>query len=1279
MAKKINSENPVIQSYIRRRVKGTSRNQGKRLFNMGGCQLLNFEATEKKAVYNVESEFYYDADYQVSIHNFDDYEAIKAECSCPYDWGNMCKHEVAALLALEKRLGVLEPTVAPIKKDGKLKMDAIDEWVMMEKLSPTDWSTAQQIAKSIDFDIETNNNRTATATIDYKEDTFKVSAHKRAYNEITTTCTCEQHIDDLCIHRAVLLIQLSEKMGENAFELMQDWDEYKEKLLAPYGFGLADNLENKFDFKMGKKFPELIILDKSILKVGELKKWGKKYKSIAPKDRVLVIPAAAQKQVQTKKKEKAVAKYGLAYAFDFWKRNHLPGFELIPIVGKLNAEETELTAQISPLINANGAGDLQKVPVIDANDVQLIELSKELSWRNIGEFARTVAKAKVNYTWNNGGGYFVNSESNNSKANAVLNPYLLEKTKLFFSLLQDKIVYGIKDINKNFSTRNLFSLNIDLEKAKLHFDLKKEDEFVELTAYIKIKGKQLRLREAKMINKYILLSDETLYLLDSNGDTEMLELFVKTPHIKVRQTAFPTLLTNVILPLKSKYSFNDEINIALEEKIVSPVFQVYLKESEEFMMIQPIVIYGEKQQELDEGTELIFEEENKLISVKRDKDAEQKFAEFIQSLHPGFPEQVLDTDGIFYYLMYDDVMYNAWFLGFYEQLQEKQIEVFGFKELSNFQYSMHKPTIDFKVSSGIDWFDIKAEIQFGEESISLKEVQKALVRKEKFVRLSDGKKGLLPEQWIKKYATLFKMGNIKSGNLRVSKVHFSLVDELYDQINEDDILLELRQKKEKLKSFDEIKQVILPESVNADLRPYQKEGFNWFNFLDEFGWGGCLADDMGLGKTLQVLTFLSALKKKHGQTVNLVVVPTSLIFNWEAEVNKFCTDLTIHRHHGTGRIRHKIDEFEKYDIVITSYGTLASDIEIFNKFVFNYVILDESQSIKNPSTKRYKAVCLLNAKNRLALTGTPIENNIYDLYAQFNFLNPGMLGSREFFKEEFANPIDKFSDPNKVNELKKIIFPFLLRRTKELVAHELPPKTEIVLFCEMEARQRKVYDAFRESYRHKILERIEEDGINRAGVYILEGLMKLRQICDSPAILKDPEDYGNESVKLKELVKNITEKTGNHKILIFSQFLGMLKLVREALEHHQIDYEYLDGSMTPKARQSAVNRFQESESCRVFLISLKAGGFGLNLTAADYVYIVDPWWNPAVEQQAVDRSHRIGQTKKVFAYKMICKGTVEEKILKLQTKKRALAKDIISTEKSFIKNLTATDIEFLFS
>ena len=611
-------------------------------------------------------------------------------------------------------------------------------------------------------------------------------------------------------------------------------------------------------------------------------------------------------------------------------------------------------------------------------------------------------------------------------------------------------------------------------------------------------------------------------------------------------------------------------------------------------------------------------------------------------------------------------------------MNEMKTPVYGFDALKNFRFNTARPSTKIFINSNTDWFDARVDIVFGDQQVSVAEVKRALANKQQFVQLGDGTLGILPEEWLKKYSLLFRVGEGKTNQLKLSRYHMSVIDELYENRDENELVLKLEEKYENLKDFNTIKEIDLPEQLQGTLRPYQVSGYHWLNYLSEVKWGGILADDMGLGKTVQALTYMQHFKNEHGKLLAMVVCPTTLIYNWENEIKKFTPKLTYYIHHGATRSRDK-EKFASHDVIITTYGTLRSDIKLLVTLELDYLLLDESQAIKNPLSKVTRAASLLNAKHRLCMSGTPLQNNTFDIFAQMNFLNPGMLGSMEFFRQEFAIPIDKFGEQDRKEHLKKILYPFILRRTKEQVAKDLPDKTETILYCEMEEEQRSIYDAYRNDYRNQILGTIETQGIQKSQLTILQGLMKLRQICDSPAILNETEKFENHSIKLDELSREIVENIGNHKALVFSQFLGMLALIRQKLDQLGVQYEYFDGSTSAPDREKAIQSFQNDESKRVFLISLKAGGVGLNLTAADYVYIVDPWWNPAVEQQAIDRTHRIGQDKNIFAYRMICVDTIEDKIIQLQEKKRALAKDLIADDTTFVKSLTREDVEYLFS
>ena len=455
-----------------------------------------------------------------------------------------------------------------------------------------------------------------------------------------------------------------------------------------------------------------------------------------------------------------------------------------------------------------------------------------------------------------------------------------------------------------------------------------------------------------------------------------------------------------------------------------------------------MVQYGDKMVDVF-SPELLLNsstDSEKIEYTERNQSFEDTFIEEFKALHPSFEEQ----ETVFY-LTPEQLFENYWMLHSTERMKQMGITVFGANELKSFKFNMNKPVIKVNLKSDIDWFDIEIDISFGNQKASIKELQKAFLKKSNYVVLGDGSLGILPEEWMKKFANYFKSGEIKKNGIQLSNYQFGIIDELYEELDVKPAFLEeLYNKKMRLQNITEIETVAIPKGIKAKLRDYQQHGLNWLAFLDKNQLGGCLADDMGLGKTLQTITFLQYLKLKNPKSPpSLIIAPTSLIFNWGNEIEKFCPTLKMLTFVGANRIENK-DNFNKYDLIISTYGSLLNDIEFLKDFKFNYVILDESQAIKNPNSKRYKAVRLLHSYNRVALTGTPIENNTFDLYAQLNFLNPGLLGNMTHFKNNFSDAIDKEKDVDASQILGKIITPFILRRTKEQVATELPEKTESI-------------------------------------------------------------------------------------------------------------------------------------------------------------------------------------------------------------------------------------------
>ncbi|HVT04842.1 MAG TPA: DEAD/DEAH box helicase [Thermoanaerobaculia bacterium] len=579
-----------------------------------------------------------------------------------------------------------------------------------------------------------------------------------------------------------------------------------------------------------------------------------------------------------------------------------------------------------------------------------------------------------------------------------------------------------------------------------------------------------------------------------------------------------------------------------------------------------------------------------------------------------------------------------------------------------------------EMRSGVDWFEMEGGVRYGEQDVALPRLLAAVRRGENFVTLDDGTVGLLPEEWLARMAPLFSLSEVSEGTIRFPAAQAILIDAMLAQQEEVTFDENFRELRSRFAASSELRPIDPPASFQGELRPYQKLGLSWFGFLRDVECGGCLADDMGLGKTVQVLALFDSIRATAGENrpTSLVVAPRSLIFNWMAEAKRFTPQLRVLDHTGMDRTRGN-GHFRGYDLVLTTYGTLRRDIRHLAAAHFEYVILDEAQAIKNALSQSAKAARLLQARHRLALSGTPIENHLGELWSLFEFLNPGLLGASTAFR--LRGPGAEVGGSESREMLARALRPFILRRTKEHVAPELPPRMEQTLYCELEPEQRKHYEELRSYYRASLMSKVKSDGINKSKIQVLEALLRLRQAACHPGLI-DPSRAGQPSAKLETLFPELESViAGGHKALVFSQFTSFLAIVRGRLDELGITYCYLDGSS--RDREAEVQRFQNDPEVKLFLISLKAGGVGLNLTAADYVFLLDPWWNPAAEAQAIDRAHRIGQDRHVFAYRLVARDTVEEKILELQNSKRALADSIIAAEDSLIRRLDVEDLELL--
>ena len=612
----------------------------------------------------------------------------------------------------------------------------------------------------------------------------------------------------------------------------------------------------------------------------------------------------------------------------------------------------------------------------------------------------------------------------------------------------------------------------------------------------------------------------------------------------------------------------------------------------------------------------------------------------------------------------------------------EELDLFVPDDLVDVQVRGESLAANVRVSSGMDWLSLRMSFESEGVAVTQDELARCLSEGRKYVRLADGSFARLDPAKVRevlaRQAESLATGGGNGARLPLSQA--GRIQELLDQAGRSAVSDGAKDLFHKLRDIDEIKGVKKPRNLKAQLRPYQEQGFQWLWFLHEIGSGGVLADDMGLGKTVQTLALLLAVKnadEKEGKKFKaLIVAPTSVVTNWLREIEKFAPSLSHALWHGGDR-KERQDELDDADVIVTSYALLRRDEELLAKLKLRYAILDEAQNIKNPLSATARAAKRLRADRRLALSGTPIENRLSEIWSIFDYVSPGLLGPLDKFEERYSRPIDG-GDAKAAGRLRATIHPFILRRTKSEVAKDLPEKIESDQICELVGEQSALYAAVLKEVRAQVMGEVERQGMAKAQIQILAGLTRLRQAACDPRLLGLPREFSDDDsgklVALRELIQ--TSIAGGHRALVFSQFVSMLTLIRRAMEEDGVAYEYLDGST--KDRAERVESFQKDDGPPVFLISLKAGGSGLNLTAADTVIHFDPWWNPAVEDQATDRAHRIGQTKVVTTYRLIAKGTIEEKILELGGKKRELVGAVLSEDVGGAKKLTKQDLEDLF-
>jgi superfamily II DNA or RNA helicase len=889
----------------------------------------------------------------------------------------------------------------------------------------------------------------------------------------------------------------------------------------------------------------------------------------------------------------------------------------------------------------------------------------------------------------------------------TIRPFVEDRLAKCINLLKGHVLY-LKGKSGNPAHREI---EFEQEQVSVIFHFIKEDTGTKYYPTFKCNNENITFVNKQVLivtNKpCILLSESKLYYFEDTLEGKKLTPFFSKWNIEIPKSSEPQYFRRFIMPLIEKH------------KVKAKGFDIFTLHEDPVACLKMEIGWNGQPQLLlyfDYKKEKIPSEDPKKVYVKMEKSNEnytyfkitRQFASenrkkeqllnigLIQSEGSAWKPQDLNGHATAFELV-------QWINRNRQKLEDNGFQVI--QEGITGTYYLGEIHLNFDVKESTDWFDVYATVSFGEFRIPFIRLKKYILNEISDFVLPDGKIAVLPREWFTKYKDLLALAGGDETRLMVKKHHYALMDEIFTSNSSNAPIIH----KDLYLSFNDIinrQYANVPVTFKEVLRPYQESGFQWMNFLKKNKFGGCLADDMGLGKTIQALALLlneqqnpekqepiaipdtttgqlslfGALPEKtngHAKKnhPSLIIMPTSLIHNWQYEVKKWAPALNIVVYTGFDR-EDKLKEFGMADIILTTYGTARNDIEVIKNYQFNYIILDESQVIKNPLAKVSKAVKTLQAHHRLGLSGTPVENSLMDLWSQMSFLNPGLLGSYQYFRDEFVIPIEKKNDEERKQKLKLLIQPFILRRTKEQVAKDLPELSEKVYFSEMTPDQQELYDSTRNFYRKKILENLEDFGEQRARFFVLKGLMQLRQIANHPR-MHDPA-YAGQSGKFDDITNTLESVLSEkHRVLIFSQFVRHLDLIATHLKKEDIPFGYLTGQTRKRAEE--INAFKTDANKPVFLISLKAGGVGLNLTEADYVFICDPWWNPAVEQQAINRAHRIGQDKSVFSYKFISKNTVEEKILTLQERKMQLSADLIQVHKSTPNILSKEDIDLLFS
>lgn len=1219
---------------------------GARIFNDGRVSFVSEDKNHHTVVFKTKDDVY-DLYRTVTIRNYYDMQAIKLDCTCTHQRRNLCKHTIAALFFLKKMIGGKEIDVPKVSYDQSrtvLKMSYINSKYLQNSVSPQLFKDAEDIVRVFRAKIERGDLGEVRTQVKSDGELYPVTIKFNQENkEFITSCSCNDSQFIVCKHKLSVFLQISRFYGTRYFSTIYN---------------------NLNDAKLKNKISQSVDVEENPLPP-LVKKSSLKGIALS-QDAINQLKAQLQNVSTSSVIDQVIFRENI---------NTYPHYSIFVTIKKEKYEVQPLAQ--SPMLNKV----LRTVKDKELVNILLKLTSFELSVHLAG-------KRHLFHGMFSKDTQYRSFEAIPEEMRMICFEYLQTKFRQLHNIPQLKqISYWQKAGSDDLSARNKLHFADELLEPVFFIDLKDED-WIQIRIQMKINNEWVDMEDNELMSPHAFIYNSVLYAWRENH----YDIFTKVKRITDKKISFRnwgSIARKELSVLFQHYDFHIDERLAVVQEVEFDRTELFVRETDQFLHFQLFFHYGELRIPYD-GHQYIYQQskDRSLTLLRRNRIKELAVYQKIFAMHQ---RMVNSNDSDLYpfemILSKEDALQKQWFLSFSDAMKKEDIILTGLEQLKKFSAKEVKPSMRIDINSEIDWLNIKIDVRVENELLNMRSLLPILEGKTTLVTLKNGRVVLVSKSWVKQWKLLFKLAEERDGmNFRFKLNQVSLINaiisngvaEVNGQIQDEYLFINWSKESRKLLGKPMNRNLQLPSSLCATLKNYQKESFYWFQHLKKNEYSGLLGDDMGLGKTLQVLTNLLYEKERNKKINALIICPATLICTWQEEVHKFTPSLRTMVYHSTQRVM-DVELFRSKDLIITTYGVIRSDVALFKNYQFDYVILDESQMIKNPNSNTYQAVMALNSKHRICLSGTPLQNNTFDLYAQINFLNPNFLGPMTFFRDHFSIPIDRHGDKDVQKVLKNAISPLFLRRTKEEVSPELPDKNVNILYCEMEDEQRRIYENCKAGF-SSLLDKVRADGIQYYKMHVLQALTKLRMICNAPSLLNKGTDKSMPEISIKKtlLLERIKDNVFSHKVIVFSQFLGMLDLLRKGLEQHKISFEYLDGSTTVKDRERSVRKFREGDEVRVFLVSLKAGGVGLNLTAADYVYIVDPWWNPTVEMQAIDRTHRIGQTKKVFAHRMICKNSIEEQIISLQEKKFKLSKALIDkTDDAFLRNITVEELAYL--